>query len=79
MPLFNLSFRIRTRVPKLRGSFLELQMFYLLLHLMCYQNGPQQAAGVVGYPQFPFLNQSDAAAAAIIVAFYDAAIYFCPD
>ena len=42
---------------------------------MCFQNGPQQAAGVVGQ-QFPFLNQFDADAAATIVAFCDAAIHF---
>ena len=43
---------------------------------MCFQNGPQQAAGVVGYQQFPFLNQFDTDAAATIVAFCDAAIHF---
>ena len=45
------------------------------MRLMCVvQAGPQQAAGVVGYPQFPFLNQFDADAAATIVTFCDAAI-----
>jgi hypothetical protein len=48
---------------------------YLLLH-MALQNGPQQAAGVVGYQQFPFLNQLDANAAVTIIAFCDAAIHF---
>ena len=43
---------------------------------MCFQNRPQHAAGVVGYPQFPFLNQFDTDAAATIVAFCDAAIHF---
>ena len=44
---------------------------------MCVvQAGPQQAAGVVGYPQFPFLNAFDSDAAATIVAFCDAAIHF---
>ena len=49
---------------------------HLLVRFMCFQNGPQQAAGVVGYPQFPFLNQFDTDAAATIVAFCDAAIHF---
>ena len=48
---------------------------YLLLHV-CFQNGPQQAAGVVGYQQFHFLNEFDTDAAATIVAFCDAAIHF---
>jgi len=48
---------------------------YLLLH-MALQNGPQQAAGVVGYQQFPFLNELDANAAVTIIAFCDAAIHF---
>ena len=43
---------------------------------MCFQNLLQQAAGVVGYQQFPFLNQFDTDAAATIVAFCDAAIHF---
>ena len=76
MPLFNLSFRVRSNLLKLRSSFLEVRMFCILLRLMCFQNGPQQAAGVVGYQQFPFLNQFDADAAAAIVAFCDAAIHF---
>ena len=76
MPFFTLSRRILSPVPKLRCSFHQLRMFYLLLRFMCVQNGPQQAAGVVGYPQFPFLNQFDADAAATIVAFCDAAIHF---
>ena len=49
------------------------------MHMMCFQNSPQQAAGVVGYPQFPFRNQFDAnaaAAAAAAAAFCDAAIHF---
>ena len=47
------------------------------MRLMCVvQAGPQQAAGVVGYPQFPFLNAFDSDAAATIVAFCDAAIHF---
>ena len=45
------------------------------MRLMCVV-GPQQAAGVVGYPQFPFLNAFDSDAAATIVAFCDAAIHF---
>ena len=44
--------------------------------LMCFQNGPHQAAGVVGYQQFPFLNQFDTDVAAAIVAFCDAAVHF---
>jgi hypothetical protein len=48
---------------------------YLLLH-MALQDGPQQAAGVVGYQQFPFLNQLDANAAVTIIAFCDTAIHF---
>ena len=43
---------------------------------MALQNGPQQAAGVVGYQQFPFLNELDANAAVTIIAFCDAAIHF---
>ena len=73
---FNLSFRVRSNVPKLRISFFEVRMFCILVRLMCFQNGPQQAAGVVGYQQFPFLNQFDADAAATIIAFCDAAIHF---
>ena len=51
-------------------------MFCTLVRLMCFQNGPQQAAGVVGCQHFPFLNQFDTGAAATIVAFCDAAIQF---
>ena len=47
-----------------------------LITAMCFQNGPQQAAGVVGYHQFPFLNQFDTDAAATIVVFCNAAIHF---
>ena len=36
---------------------------------MVLQEGPQQAAGVVGYQQFLFLNQLNADAATTIVAF----------
>ena len=43
---------------------------------MCFQNGPQQAQGVIGYQQFPFLNQFNTDAAATIVAFCNAAIHF---
>ena len=43
---------------------------------MCFQNGHQQAAGVMGYQQFPFLNQFGSDAAVTIVAFCDAAIHF---
>ena len=64
-------------IPKLRMPFFEDRVLsYYLIHLMCFQNGPQQAAGVVGYQQFPFLNQFGTDAAATIVAFCDAAIHF---
>ena len=69
--------RPRFRFPGLRCSFDQLRTFYLLMRLMCVvQAGPQQAAGVAGYPQFPFLNAFDSDAAATIVAFCDAAIHF---
>ena len=66
------------RFPRLRCSWHQLRTFYLLMRLMMVDvaSGPQQSAGVVGYPQFPFLNQFDADAAATIVAFCDAAIHF---
>ena len=48
----------------------------LLLRFLCFQNGPQQAQGVVGYQQFPFLTQFDTNAAATIVTFCDAALHF---
>ena len=48
---------------------------YLLVP-MCFQNGPSQAQGVVGYQQFPFLNQFDSGAASTIAAFCDAALNF---
>ena len=79
MQCFTLSPSIRTRFrfPRLRCSYDQLRTFYVPMRLMCVvQAGPQQAAGVVGYPQFPFLNQFDADAAATIVAFCDAVIHF---
>ena len=56
----------------------EIRMvsLYLLVRLMRLQNGLQQAAGVVGYPQFPFLNQFDTDAAATLAVLCDAAIHF---
>ena len=68
--LFRVTRRLWSIIPK------SFSFLYSTLHSMCFQNGPQQAAGVVGYQQFPFLNQFDADAAATIVAFCDAAIHF---
>ena len=73
---FNLSFHVGSIIPKLRIPLFEVRMFCILLRLMFFQNGPQQAAGVVGYQQFPFLNQFNTGAAATIVAFCDAAVHF---
>ena len=67
---------VRGVKPILRFTWFKCRMAaYLLLH-MCFQNGPQQAQGVIGYQQFPFLNQFDTDAAATIVAFCDATIHF---
>ena len=71
-----ISFRVGSNTPKLRISLFEVRMVSLLNSWMCFQNGRQQADGVVGYQQFPLLNQFDTDAAAIIVAFCDAAIHF---
>ena len=62
--------------PILRIPRFEVRMISYFLIQMCFQNGPQQAARVVGYQRFPFLNQFDPDAAATIVAFCDAAIHF---
>ena len=63
-------------VTKQRTSLFEVRMVSPLISWMCFQNSQQQAAGVVGYQQFPFLNQFDTDAAVTIVAFCDAAIHF---
>ena len=60
---------------KFRFEFRMLSL-WILVRSMCFQNRPQQAAGVVGDPQFSSLNQFDTDAAATIVAFCDAAIHF---
>ena len=62
--------------PMLRIPMFEVRIISYLLVQICFQNGPQQAAGVVGYQQFLFLNQFDTDAAATIVAFCNAAIHF---
>ena len=62
--------------PILRFSWFDFRIAQYLLLNMVFQDGPQQAAGVVRYQQFPFLNQFDADAATTIVAFCDAAIHF---
>ena len=60
----------------LRVSWRNFHMWQYLLLRMALQEGPQQAADVVRYQQFPFLNQLDANAAITVVAFCDAAIHF---
>ena len=67
---------VRGFKPILSILWFEVRMAAYLLLQMCFQNGPQQAAGVVGYQQFPFLSQFDTDAAATIVVFCDAAIHF---
>ena len=62
--------------PILRFTWFQCRMAADLLLYMCFQNGPQRAQGVIGYQQFPFLNQFDTDAPAAIVAFCDAAIHF---
>ena len=57
---WKLSFCVGSIIPKIRIPLFEVRMFCILVRLMCFQNGPQQAAGVVGYQQFPFLNQPQA-------------------
>ena len=62
--------------PILRIPWFKVRMVSYFLIQMCFQNGLQQAAGIVGYQQSPFLNQFDTDATATIVAFCDAAIHF---
>ena len=73
MPFFSLS---RFRQNFLLCPVRHAPTLAYLLFSMCFQNSPQQAQGVVGYRQFPFLNQFDSDVAAAIVAFCDAALHF---
>ena len=73
MPIFSLSHFRQNFLP---CSVRHASAWAYLLVSICVQNGPSQAQGVVGYQQFPFLDQLDSDVTSTIVQFCDAALHF---